>query len=186
MTAALMHLEAAGALAAHSPDAEQEQARGIELLRRSIGEARLLIGGLRPPILEQHGVIAAIEFLVEEARRAITHIDFKHPGSFERLIPQLESALFRIVQEALTNARRHSKSERVEIELATYDRRVRVTIRDWGVGFEPQRVSNERYGLRGIRERAKVLEGTAVITSAPGEGTIIEVDLPLLTLPPVE
>src|SRR4029079_11843353 len=133
---------------------------------------------------EQHGIVAAIEFLVEEARRGIAAIEFRHPQKFQRLLPQLESAIFRIIQEALTNARRHSRARRVEIDLSATDERVHVSVRDWGVGFDPSIVSNERYGLRGIRERAKVLEGTAAVRSAPGQGTTIEVEFPLLTLPP--
>jgi PAS domain S-box-containing protein len=183
MTGSLMHLEAAEAQCTSPALLHRELGTAIDLLRRSIAEARLLIGGLRPPILEQHGIIAAIDFLIEEARRGLPYVEFTHPGSFQRLLPQLESAIFRIVQEALTNARRHSRSEKIAIDLSATEQRVRVKVRDWGVGFEPSSVSNERYGLRGIRERAKILEGHAVVRSAPGQGTTIEVDFPLLSLP---
>lgn len=183
MTGSLMHLEAAEAQSSSPALLHRELGTAIDLLRRSIAEARLLIGGLRPPILEQHGIVAAIDFLVEEARRGLAEIEFTHPASFQRLLPQLESAIFRIVQEALTNARRHSRSERIAIDLSATDQRVRVTIRDWGVGFDPSSISNERYGLRGIRERAKILDGRAVVCSAPGQGTTVEVDFPLLSLP---
>ena len=60
------------------------------------------------------------------------------------------------------------------------ENRVRLTVQDWGVGFDPQEVKGERFGLRGIRERVRLLGGTADIGSAPGKGTIITVELPLL------
>jgi signal transduction histidine kinase len=87
--------------------------------------------------------------------------------------------IYRIVQEGLTNARRHSHSDRILVSLKQRDNRLRIEIRDWGVGFDPQTVHENRFGLQGIRERARLLEGRCRIKSKPGKGTCIVVELPV-------
>ena len=103
---------------------------------------------------------------------------------FDRLAPSLEIAAFRIVQECLTNACRYSKSRKVRIELRQIDGRMRIDVQDWGIGFDPERVQSGHFGLEGIRERARLLDGVAIIRAAPQQGTHITVELPLL--PPAE
>jgi signal transduction histidine kinase len=88
--------------------------------------------------------------------------------------------VFRILQETLTNARRHSASERVLVELHEADNRLLVVVQDWGVGFDSQHVPEGHFGLKGVQERARLLGGMARIESTPGQGTRIEVELPLL------
>ena len=152
----------------------------LHLIRESVDEARRLIGGLRPPILDESGIVAAIEYLCSDHRQSgESQIEFVHQVQFHRLTAPLEVALFRIVQECLTNACRYSQSPKIRVELSQLEDRVRLTVQDWGVGFDPQEVKGERFGLRGIRERVRLLGGTADINSAPGEGTTITVELPL-------
>jgi len=152
----------------------------LHLIRESVAEARRLIGGLRPPILDESGIVAAIEYLCGERRQSgQLQIEFVERVQFHRLAAPLEVALFRIVQECLTNACRHSQSPKISVELSQLENRVRLAVQDWGVGFDPQKVKGERFGLRGIRERVRLLNGAADINSAPGKGTIIIVDLPL-------
>jgi PAS domain S-box-containing protein len=154
---------------------------GMSLLAQSIAEIRRLIADLRPPILDERGVIAAIEHLVhDEPAGSDMVVSFVHEVRFNRLAPPLENALFRIVQESLTNARRHSRSDRLRIELTQAEGFVRVEVRDWGVGFDPAQVPAGRFGLSGVRERARLLGGTAEIQSAPNQGTQIRVALPLV------
>ncbi len=154
---------------------------GLRLLGDGLAEARRLISGLRPPILDDSGVVAAIEYLATETQdRGGPQIEFVPEVHFERLAPPLESALFRIVQETLNNACRHSRSLKVRIELDETDDHVRLVVQDWGLGFDPGGVDPSRFGLRGIRERARLLGGRAEIHSAPGEGTRITVELPLV------
>jgi PAS domain S-box-containing protein len=151
------------------------------LLGRAIVETRRLISGLRPPILDESGVIDAIEYLVcERERQDGPRIEFTHNVAFHRLAPPLESALFRITQESLQNAFRHSRSEKVRIELTQIDGRIRLDVRDWGVGFSPEYVEEQRFGLQGMRERVRLLDGSVTIDSAPGKGTHIAVELPLV------
>jgi len=154
---------------------------GIKLVRDGLDETRRLISGLRPPILDEFGIVAALDYLVcDKYGRDETEVRFTHDVQFERLAPPLESAVFRIVQESLTNARRHSNSELVHIQLEQRDKRLIVGIRDWGRGFDPEEIEDSRFGLRGIRERARLLGGQATIESTPGRGTHVVVDLPLV------
>jgi two-component system sensor histidine kinase DegS len=96
------------------------------------------------------------------------------------LTPILENAVYRIVQEALTNACRHSKSKSIRVMLVQQRDCLRIDIRDHGVGFKPEDVGESRFGLEGIRERARLLGGHAQIESAPGNGTHVMVELPIV------
>jgi signal transduction histidine kinase len=151
----------------------------MSLLRDAVAEARRVISGLRPPILDDHGVVAALEYLVNESRPYIRQLDFIHKAFFGRLSPSSEAAIFRITQEALSNIRRHSGAQRARIELRQHGQWVRLLIRDWGCGFDPARVHEDRFGLQGIRQRALLLGTRALIESMPNRGTLIAVDFPL-------
>jgi len=162
-------------------EAEKAFDCGMKRLGDAIAEARHLIGGLRPPILDESGVVAAIDFLVMDTeKQGGPQIDLVHDVEFDRLARPVENAIYRIVQESLTNARRHSHSARVQVKLTQVERMVRVEVRDWGVGFDPQAVPRNRFGLQGIRERARLLGGQATIEAVPGEGTRIIVEMPLI------
>ena len=156
---------------------EQTLAEGRTMLNQALIEIRRLIAGLRPPQLDDAGVIAAIQNLVEESSET-PKIQFECDVHFKRLEPLAENALFRIVQESLTNATRYSQSETVAVNLTQTDGHIRLEIQDKGIGFQPGKVQSDRFGLNGIRERASVLGGHAVIRSAPGFGTRITVELP--------
>lgn len=149
----------------------------IHLLRDSIREARRLITGLRPPILDEGGIVPSIYYLIGEQGAGRT-IEFLPQVQDARFAPAVESALFRICQEALTNAVRHSQARHIEIELVQHDGQVALVIRDTGVGFDLRRPA-KGFGLQGIRERARLMGGCATIESAPGKGTTIQVELPL-------
>jgi signal transduction histidine kinase len=95
----------------------------------------------------------------------------------------LETAIFRITQEALTNAQKHSGSYKVAIQLAGRSGRVHLKVRDWGRGFTPVRVGKKHHGLQGIHERVRLLDGKASIDSRRGVGTTVSIELPVI-LPP--
>lgn len=166
------------------PGCEEARAafeNGMQLLDESLSETRRLISGLRPPVLDESGIIAAIDLLISEhQQRGGPQVEFAHDDPFDRLAPPLETAVFRIVQECLTNACRHSQSERVRVELAQIDGRILVKVEDWGIGFDPATVEKHRFGLQGIQERARLLGGKAEVESVLGKGTRIAVELPLL------
>jgi signal transduction histidine kinase len=149
-------------------------------LGQAIHEGRRLINDLRPPIIDEEGVVGAIEYLVgeEEARNGLA-IDFQYDVHFDRLPPLLEGTIFRILQEAISNAKRHSKADRVAVRLTQTGDHLQVEVRDEGKGFDPSQVPEERFGLRGMRERARLFDGHVAIDSAPGRGTRILVELPL-------
>jgi PAS domain S-box-containing protein len=182
MTASLMHLDA---YRHHSEpsNGEAEFDRARKLLRTAVDEARRLISGLRPPVLDELGIVAAVEYLINEARPYIPTIEYEHNVTPDRLAPPLESAVFRIVQEALSNIRKHSGSKSAVVKLLEHDGRLLLEVRDAGRGFHPEKVSGERFGLQGIRQRARLLGTTAEIISAPGQGTVVRVDLPLIREP---
>ena len=184
MAGALMHLETfASSSSKPSARTRAELDIGVQLLRSGMGEARRLISGLRPPILDESGVVAAIEYLVNETRPDVPQIDFVHDTRFDRLTAPLENAIFRIVQEALTNIRRHSHSQRAKVELVEREQMLELDIRDWGAGFELDAVRDKHFGLQGIRERARLMDGLAKIESSPGSGTRIHIEFPLIAEP---
>jgi signal transduction histidine kinase len=161
-----------------SPRLRAEVRCAAGLCGRALAEARRLIDGLRPPVLDERGVVAAVRHLIEERGAATPAIEFSAEPGVERLDPLLEVSLYRIVQEGIANATRHSGSDRVRVRLSQVGGRVQLEIRDWGRGFDPQHVGASRFGLQGIRERARLLRGRATIDSAPAEGTRVFVDLP--------
>jgi signal transduction histidine kinase len=182
LAGALLLLQSYREIAAANPaEAWKTFDAGVRTLSQGVSEARRLISGLRPPVLDESGVVAAIEHLVYEAQRSGGPvIDFSTDVHFDRLAPTLENALFRIVQEALTNACRYSQSQKVLVRLTQRGDRVRAEIRDWGVGFILADVRGQHFGLQGIQERARLISGRAIIRSIPGKGTRILIDLPLI------
>ncbi len=162
-------------------DAAKAYDAGVTMLRQGHFEARRLISGLRPPILDEEGIVAAIAHLVgEEQRKKVPKIEYLSMVEFERLTPILENAVYRIAQEALTNACRHSQSKKVRVELVQQGDQFRIEVQDRGVGFTPENVAEGQFGLAGIRERARLLGGKATIDSTVGKGTRIVVELPIV------
>jgi PAS domain S-box-containing protein len=179
LVGAIMHLEAAEHAVAGAAEG-RDLAEGLRLLRAAADEARRLIGGLRPPALDELGIIEAIETLVSDARIEVPRIDFIHRLPRRRLPPDVETTIFRIVQESLSNVRRHANAKAVSVRLEKQgDKAVRVVVQDDGVGFEPATVPDDRFGLEGIRQRALLLGGEPAITSGSGRGTTVTVTLPI-------
>ena len=151
-----------------------------ELLQKAIDEGRRMISELRPLIIDEQGIVEAIHYLInEECSKGELTIAFEHDVRFDRLPRLLEGALFRIVQEALTNVRRHSQASQASVSLEQLEQGIRLRIDDAGIGFDRDKVPDERFGVRGIQERARLFGGVATIEAAPGEGTHIQVDFPL-------
>ena len=148
------------------------------LLEKAIAECRRMIGDLRPMVLDDEGIVEAIKHLIaDERKRASLVVAFSHDVQFDRLEPKLEGVIFRIVQEALNNVTKHSQTDRASVELKQHNAALEVVVRDQGVGFDLGKVPADRFGLRGIRERARLFGGEARIESAPGEGTTVYAQL---------
>jgi signal transduction histidine kinase len=185
LTGALMTLQGCRLAGIDPKQADKVFDVGLEMLRNGLAEVRRLISGLRPPVLDESGLVAAVEFLIQEAQQeGGPNIEFKPNVTFGRLAEPLENAVFRITQECLTNACRYSRSDRVVIKLDQHGRRLRLEVQDWGVGFSPRKVCHGHFGLRGIRERARLLGGRATIKTAPNKGTLVSVDFPLMESSP--
>ncbi|MCA9247837.1 MAG: response regulator [Planctomycetales bacterium] len=151
-----------------------------ELLQKAIDEGRRMISELRPLIIDEQGIVEAIHYLInEEQSKGDLSLEFHHSVRFTRLPRLLEGALFRIVQEGLTNVRRHSQAATASITLVQREGGISLCIDDAGIGFDAARISDDRFGVRGIQERARLFGGTAKVQSSPGEGTHIEVEFPL-------
>jgi signal transduction histidine kinase len=138
------------------------------LVKKAMEESRRLINGLRPPVLDESGVVGAIEHLIHEPSMAGLRVTFKHPEAFPRLAPVLEAAVYRIAQETLNNARRHSGSSKVKVTLNQNNDRIQLAVQDSGKGFLATKIPKERWGLRGICERSTLLGGSVAIDSAAG------------------
>ncbi|QDU92687.1 PAS domain-containing sensor histidine kinase [Lignipirellula cremea] len=180
MTAAAMYMESFGDLLENGPAADAHR-KGLGLLRDAIAEARALISGLRPPILEGEGLQAAVQSLVDEF--AVRHqftVDLEWDASILRLAPALETAIYRGIQEALHNALQHGETDRAAVVVRRQAERVNVQVSDQGCGFEVENAGKKRHGLKGIRERANVLGGASRITSHVGQGSTVELDMPLI------
>jgi signal transduction histidine kinase len=153
--------------------------QAIEQLEESIAGLRALITDLRPAALDELGAKAAIEALAERASRRGIEVDVSielTPGA--RLSGELETAIYRIVQEALTNAVKHGHATRAVVEVEESPTAVRLSVRDNGVGFDST-ADNEGFGLLGMRERTALLEGELEVRSSASGGTTVAARIPL-------
>ncbi len=167
---------------------EQAVAGAIDHLEEGITNLRALITDLRPASLDELGAAAAIQALCERAERQGIDVDVGIELAYEqgherkRHLPEIETALYRIVQEALTNAAKHGNAKRAVVEVYEDETNVRLSVRDDGAGFDPS-MQAEGFGLLGMHERAQLLEGTLQVNSAPGGGTTIFASFPVQRLP---
>jgi signal transduction histidine kinase len=156
----------------------------VEQLEDAIANLRALITDLRPAALDELGVQAAVEALVERISRHGIEVDVSIELAYEqgleptRPAPELEVALYRIVQEALNNAAKHANAGRAVVEIHEHGRLVHVSVRDDGAGFHPHD-RGEGFGLLGMQERVALLDGELTIDSAPGSGTVVSARIPI-------
>ena len=159
--------------------------KSLEQLDIDITTLRGLITELRPAALDQLGLEPAVLALLDRIRAGGLAVDARVdldsvPGrASERLTADVETAAYRIVQEALTNASKHGAATQVAVELIEDDNTLSITVSDDGVGFDPN-IRTEGFGLTGMSERAELLGGRLSIESAVGQGTTIRVSLPAL------
>jgi signal transduction histidine kinase len=158
--------------------------QALEQLDVDIATLRALITELRPAALDQLGLEPALVALVDRVRTPDLQVDANVDLALEgnratsRLVPELETGVYRIVQEALSNAVKHGRASRAMVEVIEDDHSVHVTVRDNGEGFD-QSVTASGFGLLGMRERAELLAGEITIESAPGEGATITATFPV-------
>jgi signal transduction histidine kinase len=156
-------------------------ARGLrELVVTALQDVRRLAVELRPKVLDDFGLEAAVERLTETfAEQTGMRVAFRSAMPEERLPAEIETALFRVVQEALTNVVKHARANRVSVLLTRNDSTVTAVIEDDGTGFDPAGAGDDRLGLAGMRERLALLDGTLEIDSGRGSGTTLVAEVPV-------
>jgi signal transduction histidine kinase len=150
-----------------------------ELVRSTLQDVRQLAVELRPTALDDFGLVAALQRLVATFSESTgVQVDFESALD-DRLPPDVETALYRIVQECMTNIVKHARAGRVSILIARRPSSVLTVVEDDGVGFDVDRVRDGAVGLVGMRERIGLLGGRLVIESRPEAGTTLSVEVPL-------
>jgi PAS domain S-box-containing protein len=148
---------------------------------RTIRSVRRIATELRPGILDELGIDAAIKWMAKNFQNR-TGISCKVvvPGVDRIIDPARSTAIFRIVQEALTNIMRHAAASQVNVRMEKKDNALVLEVRDNGIGIKDDRIFDSKsLGLIGIRERVLLLEGEVLISGKPGEGTVVRVTLPV-------
>lgn len=160
-----------------------EQIQFLQNLSRQMSERIYrLMRDLRPAQLDDLGLAAALEYLSDEVRQRLElKVRLQIKGERRRLDPVVETALFRVAQEALTNVARHAEVFHANMELRFEAHQVSLEISDQGIGFNPPSISNSGsgWGLAGMRERAESIGGVLTLTSAPGSGTSVRIIVPI-------
>ena len=170
----------------------ERNAQGPEAARQAVGELRSMTSqlqsdlhrlafNLRPASLDHVGLVTALDQYVRDfGKQHGLKVEFEAVGmQGSRLPGDTETALFRIVQESLTNVVLHARATRVDVLLSQRSERVAVTIEDDGVGFVPGMPTFEDHlGLFGMRERVEMLHGRFTLESSPGKGTTVNVEIP--------
>lgn len=170
------------ALPADNVEAREKLTESRSLASQTLAELRKLIYALRPEVLDQLGLVPALRSYVKshlEAENIETKLSFS--GLDDRLPPQLEIVLFRIIQEAINNIIRHAGATRVNIQVAAENSTIKAIIEDNGKGFDVEQAlrSLESWGLRGMRERVAIVGGQVKISSGVGKVTRLQFDIPL-------
>jgi signal transduction histidine kinase len=184
LTAFSLHL---AALRDAAPDGDgfQEKVDHLQALSRqmSLGLYRL-VHDLRPAQLDDLGLAAALEYLVDEMSRRIgLQIELEISGERQRQDSLVETVLYRVAQEALTNVARHAGVDQACLHLEFKPQSVCLQVSDQGAGFDPQedQIPPRGWGLAGMRERVDSIGGQIDLKSSPGQGTLVEVRVPFLT-----
>ncbi len=159
----------------------------IDTIDQLVGRVRDLSLNLRPSMLDDLGLVPALRWYVQrQAKHLGLAIELQLPTSARRLPSEIETACFRIVQEALTNAARHAQATQVDVVLAINEQDAELTVHDNGAGFDvaaahQRAIAGGGFGLLGMQERAQLVGGELRITSAPQQGTVIQAQFPLPT-----
>jgi PAS domain S-box-containing protein len=153
-----------------------------DAIDEALTRVRELSLDLRPAMLDSLGLLPTLLWRFETyTSQTGIQVAFHHAGLEQRFAPEVETGAYRVIQEALTNVARHAAVPVVRVELEATDQALRIYVIDEGLGFDAEEViaSGRSTGLAGMRERATLLGGTFVLSSAPGAGATIEVALPL-------
>jgi signal transduction histidine kinase len=176
LSAIAVQLEAADALWEAAPDeAHARLTRSLDTTRDGLDETRRAMQALRASPLEDLGLALAVRALAESAAaRNRLAVDVRAPETVERLSPAVEQCVYRVAQEALENVTRHANAQHVSVGLEVQGGRVVLTVADDGQGFDvATALAEDRFGLRGMRERAELVGGRLDVASASSQGTSV-------------
>jgi signal transduction histidine kinase len=151
-----------------------------ELVVATLQDVRRLAVELRPKVLDDFGLVPALERLTQGfAEHTGITVDLEASALMERLPVEVETAIYRIVQESLTNVVKHAHASRVSVVLTRGDGRIKAVIEDDGTGFAPETVGESGIGLVGMRERIELLDGSLIVESSERSGTTVAVEVPV-------
>lgn len=151
-----------------------------EMVRQALTEVRRIIYDLRPMTLDDLGLVPTLKKYmdtIEEYNKGVG-LKFLSSGKEERLPNNYETTIFRLVQEGISNAIRHGKSNDITVEMKWLKNQVQIMVTDNGIGFDQGIVKNQSFGLTGMRERIELVEGNLIINSSPGNGTMLMFHIP--------
>ena len=189
LTAIKLNLQAVQSAAGDGPLAGRLK-ESMVIVDRALRQTRDLSLRLRPMLLDDLGLVAALRWHIDHwAQQAGVQAEFVAQLSAARLSPELETACFRIAQEALTNVMRHARASQIRVELTQRGAELHLDIRDDGVGFDPDalakgRASEAALGLQGMRERALIMNGDIEIKSSARQGAAIHARFPVTLAAP--
>lgn len=175
-----------GLVPASLPKVTERLLQAKELAHATLNEVHTMAVRLRPSVLDDLGLAAGLRSYVKEfSENTGIKVNLSQVELAERLPAELETVLYRVVQEALTNVARHSGADRCSVTIERSDGVVRGEIADNGCGFDPQAVlrseRNSGLGLHGMKERIELVEGTLSFDSIPGGGSTVNLEVPLET-----
>ena len=196
--AAHAHLESfrRARVAGREEKAERDLDQGLRYLKDAVLESRRLVNGLRTLALDDLGLAGALEEAVaeEKERAGWADADFVHNVAGRRFDKSLETAVYRVAQEALTNARKHAQTQRVSVmlleekeektgkEAQSEYRHLLLEVRDWGIGFDRDQVLDaaEHVGMQSMIERVRLMDGRFEVKGKPGEGAVVRAVFPVI------
>ncbi|RLQ93015.1 sensor histidine kinase [Planomicrobium sp. Y74] len=151
-----------------------------EMVRHALTEVRRIIYDLRPMALDDLGLVPTLRKYLDTTGdyNPGTFLTFESNGTERRLPSSYETSIFRLVQEAISNAIRHGKATAIEVKLEWLKEHVSITVSDNGTGFDQSIVKNQSFGLIGMKERIELIKGDFIINSSLGEGTILMFQIP--------
>ncbi len=185
LTAVALQLESADCMLEEEDSREQVQQivrKALELTRTNLEETRRVVQDLRAAPLDGRSLADALAALTAEANgqsQGAVSVTFLQAGESRPLPVRIETGVYRMAQEALTNALRHANAHSITIRLETVPHRLKLHVEDDGQGFDPETVQLGHYGLVGMNERAKLLGGHLRLHSCSGSGTCVDVTIPL-------
>src|SRR5262245_3214281 len=185
LTALKMQIELLEKAAAEGAALGRTFAELKEIADRSLQEVRQISHLLRPQMLDDLGLVPTLRWLARSFRqRTDLEVDLRVEGLETRVEPDLETLVYRVAQEALTNVARHAAASAARLDVQRVPGKLSMSVRDNGVGFDVAQLfgSEERdrgFGLHGMRDRVQLFSGRFGLRSSPGEGTVVEIEIPL-------